>query len=270
MKRAIVPYMPPSRTQLAITAARYAYANRAKIYKGARTIQKYYRKYIARRPRKRTRFSTRNIGERPNSETCKRFTIEDQEVLRSTRVPYIKNLCEIPQGTAIDNRLRDTFVVKGFKICMEIANLGTKPLHFNIAVLSPKQAEQVTVTDFFRGTGNTREVDFSTVLSSNDFSCRPINGDKHTVLFHKRFMLNGDNSVTGYKSDSMKTFMSFKKYQKLNRQVRVDSTTSLPEIGQCFLVYWFDFFQTPGGTASTPSTVNVYERFITYFKDPTK
>lgn len=264
----------------AAQAAAFAYRNRnafKSVAKGAAEAARAARlarqkmKRAAVIKAKRENFSPENIGKDIGTSNAQRTTILDNRVQQSTRSLYFFDLTAIPRDTPtdIDNRIRNIVNVSGFKICMEVANLRDKPLHLNVAVLGLKDSvDDVTTTDFFRGTGVSRGTNFSTALSSNDFSCRPINCDKYVVLKHERLLLGGSNAITGYVDRMGRTFTSLQFYVPLKRQVQFDNNnSSVPTSGNVYLVYWADEFDTDEGGAVQTLAYNVRQRFITYFRE---
>jgi len=212
------------------------------------------------------------IGKPPTYRgSPKTFTAVDSDpTALATRTFYEQNLTGIPKDTGandIDQRQRDLCYVQGFKIITSIQNTGTKPIHFNMAVLMNRTApgSSPSANEFFRGSGDTRGLDFSSVLlNSNDFRSRPINSDKNVVLMHKRVTISPPNN-TSYEAGWKSSFHTLDCWIPLKRVLTFDN-------GVCnngvYLVYWCDEFNTAAGTLAQASKLTHSQRVITYFKEP--
>lgn len=267
----------PKRYRYAYMAGNYAWRNRGKIAYAARKIGRAYKKYKARQ-----KFSTRNIG-MPRGGTSKRHTLRDFINQRNSRELYQLDLLSIEKNqstNAIDNRERDTIWVGGTKLCFEIKNNSRVPGIFSWAILSPKASNTINETDFFRGTGDRRGIDFNDTLSSNDFNCRSINTDKYVVVKHKKFILGQVNTpsaveVPGQQPPDYTSQASRENYRVnkvwigIRRQFRYQSNVPVPQVEgrSYFFVYWFDHILQPGATPGVPGTFTIQERHVTYFKD---
>lgn len=275
---AISPYVPALRRQ-AFTAMGYAarYAARRiqrrwRRYHRTRTMAPYKRRRVAY---KKQHFSRRQIGERPGSNTTKRFTILDQSpTFLNTRTLYKHELTSIPRAATneIDSRMRDILNVRGFKLYMHFdsAASAARPSTINVAVISPKDGVlDVNETGFFRGTGLTRGLDFDpTILNSLDFNTRHINTDKYIILWHKRFLI-AERTGTASKTNKQNSYVMIKKWIGLKRQVRYDGIPEGPSgarTGPVWLVYWIDKFQTAAGAGFPDASLAA--RAVTYFREP--
>lgn len=269
--RRVTPYAARNRY---VRAGMFVYNNRKTIGRMARGAKRAYKQY-ARTSRKRAKFSRKNIGEPVGTDTGKRAVVgEDDAIIRSTRTLYTQGLCDIPQGSALDERERRIANIRGFKICCEVKNLASEPLYVNVAVLSLKAGAssgsgQVNVNDFFRASaGPDRARDFGSTLTGMEFHCLPINTDRYTILKHKRYRLVPP--VTGTTvSHSGSSYMNIDWWIPLKRQIRWDAgTASDPEAGAVTFVYWADKMFNTAGTAIETSQFRFSSRLVTYFKEP--
>lgn len=276
---AVVPYAayPPMvdpRFVAAGRAARYIYDHPQTARKMARGIKRAWNKYKARVPKFKQARSQRTreiskVGEDPGTGTSKRFVPEDADAMdHSSRVLFSDNLTDIPQSATnndIDGRQRQIAFVSGFHICMELWNNSTTlPLYVNVAIVVPKATTTVTSTNFFRGSGNDRSLDFSTALSANDFHCLPICTDKYIILKHIRICLDPQSATF-----SGKQYRNLDFYVPFKRQIRWrDNVSSLADNGNVYLCYWCDLFQTAAGSALTANVLKLSKRCVTYFREP--
>jgi len=185
------------------------------------------------------------------------------------------NVLQIPKDAtgadAMDTRERDSAVVKGFKLCMEVANQNTTlPMYFNLAVVVPRDTTAITGTSFFRAqSGDGRTEDFDpTLLSANELHCLPINTDRYVVLKHTRTKIEPNQVVARggqYKNIDF--------YMPIQKQFRWDGATSTPR-KDIFVVFWASYFgRTPGTLAAsnqndTSENFSYHQRIVTYFGDP--
>ncbi len=261
------------RARIAYAVGSYAYRNRGKIYRSARTIGRAYRRYRKKSSARRAR--QHGLGERVGRQGSKRDQVIDTDptnfVSRQLQRREITVL-QGAQGTGnpINQRQRDIINLRGFKLCMEIQNNLETPLHFNIAVLATKEGanESIPNGQFFRGSGESRSTDFgSSGLTSNDYHCRPINSDLYTVLMHHRMTLNA-NTPVGQNNNMGTSYYQFMKYLPVKRQLRYASSSPTSCQSKITLVWWCDGWQTPSGSGSVSDAVTVTERYVMYFKEP--
>jgi len=230
-----------------------------------------YRSKRARARRRSKRKKTEHIGETPGVDAAKTHVLQDASGPsgQSTRTLYFEDCTQVPKTSTneINGRQRDIVNYRGFKVCQEWKNKSSFPLLCNVAVIALKgDADSPTLsTDFFRGYGSDRNLNFGDGLESLDFHCKPINTDKYTVVKHMRFKLGSaaGNDSEGFHdlpNYAMKEF-----YVPINRQLRYRGN------GTChtpfFLVHWCDEFQTPGGTPGQP-VVDFAQNVTAYFKEP--
>jgi len=257
--------------------ARYSYAsgyrNSKSVYNAARKIGTMWRRYKKRQTRQK--FSTRNIGLAPNTGTAKRFTILNDQSNFASRGLFTTNLVEIPQTTtnAINQRQRNIVNISGFKICLEVRNNTESPLVWNWAIISPRDSVGITLSDFFRGNGTTRGVDFSDALSSCDINHRAINSDNFYILKRGKFTLvqvgTGSNPTTGFTTRTGFNYIQTQRYFKLNRQIRYDGPNgNNVETKSVFFVHWADNILVPEGTAAVADAYTLRQHLVTYFREP--
>lgn len=250
----------------------------------AERIQRAYRAYRAVRRGKVWKYGAmaakramklRKYGERKSSDASKRYTpIDTSGTLQATRTLYEDEITAIPQTSTndIDERQRQVIYFSGVKICWELKNNEATPLHFNIAVIAPKEGldDAVATGEFFRGTGTERGLDFSNSLNSNDFWCRPINRDIWTIVKHWRFQLNSDtNGISGvHQRERGSSYMRFSRWVPIKKQIRYRGLNSTNCLNKMYVVYWADRFMEPGGTTPLSNAFTVSKRYVTYFREP--
>ncbi len=250
------------------TYSKYKPAMRSMAFKGAGRGARYALNKFNSRKRRKTggNFSRQRIGNNVGKSNAKRVVQFSTGLAPfNTRILNERRLTTTTKGTQLDARERGLVNIRGFKICMELENLGEKPLYFNYAVIYPKACiaeDLIEANNFFRSSGNERGADFGDALTSNEFHCLPINTDKFVILKHKRMVVPGANTNSG------RTYRNIDFYCKLNRQMRYDDfDATSPEGGHVFLVFWMDVFGTTGGTAPQTGQCAISERIITYFRE---
>jgi hypothetical protein len=260
------------RARIAYAGASYLYKHRKGALQAGRTIYRAYRRYKTRS--KKSISGRHRIGERVHQATAKRATIVDTDVLDlNTRTLYSVDLTSIPKNIAtddIDRRDRNLANIRGFKLHLVCRHITAHVMQYNIAVISPKSAILVNETNFFRGTGNERGIDFDfATLSSNDFRTRHINTDIYNILMHKRYKLHPLTQGAGlYSIGSGKNWMTFDRWVPLKRQLRYDSTGDVPSSNPVYLVYWWDGLMENVGEVPNNAAIRFMSRVVTHFKDP--
>ncbi len=261
-----------------LTVPQYRYARMAMRYgptaarAGGRIAKWAYRRYKTGRRSgysraKRGRFSKTRIGEVVGSSNSKpRIQVRNSLALsRASRTLYSENLTVTDQGGNRNERERGVINCRGFRICMAIRNNISEPLYVNVAVVSPKNAGEITSANFFRASGQSRGSDFDNSKTGLEFHCLPLNTDKFAILKHKRYRLNNEESgsnITG------KNYMNIDWYIKLKRQLRYDDTTTTSPIdGAVYLLYWCDRFFGQDSNIPVGASMSTMERHIMYFHD---
>lgn len=195
---------------------------------------------------------------------------------KSTRTLNIEALIGIPKRTNDTHeryREKDDVHISGVHLDMMLRNNLSTPLMCNIAVIYNKTCQTSPgVEGFFRNLTNSadsKEVSFSTALTSMDFHHLPINTDRYHVVFHKRYKLIEDTAGGGvYNTQSRKNWMEFRRYIKINRTLKFKDASALePLDGQLYLVYWFDQPFQPGATAAVTNAATVAQVHKVYFRN---
>ena len=240
--------------------------------RGAKFVYKHRKAFVdfARKRRKtKHHFDTRNVGQ-PNDEPMKSHMVTDNTGIKSTRTLYSTEMTAIPRNTTandIDKRNRQIAFIRGFKICLEVENLSSKPVYLNVAVLAPKCESIASMSaDFFRGSKSERSIDFDTTLSSLDFHCMSINTDKFTILKHKKLLFAQYGSTTN-DGGTRTAYTVIDMWVPLNRQIRYEDSTNNYSCNPVHLVYWLDKFGTVGGAAAQGGQMTIAEQTTCVFKD---
>lgn len=262
-------YSPRLRTaRVAGQAARFAYENRTQAAAAARSIKRAYLRYKRRnQPRRHPR---EQIGDPVGTAPAQRQNVGALDAASiSTETLYSQDVTDIAgtaSGTAaaeIDQRRRALVNLRGLKLCMEWENTTTRDLLVNIAIISPRHDQNISSTDFFRGNGDQRGVNFdSSALNSLDLHCRPINTDKYHVLGHERFALSNDASASYGK------YKFWQRYVTINRQMRYLSENGGSPTNPVFLVYWCARSNFVPATAADSTGATISFDAVAYFKSP--
>jgi len=247
-----------------VAALRFAWNNRAKMMGAARKIGRAWRGY-----RKRKRENPRKgVGEAATFGLCKTERMTNAVGTVNTRTIYFTNLLEIDQGTQDNYRLRDRANVRGFKITFVIRNelTTTERLCLNYALISPKQAASVTITNFFRDAGTLRDVDFSTLQAGMTFNFAGLNPDKFKVLTHRKVFLNSTNWLAG-NVNTMGRERVINRYFSLKRHIPYSDQSSVPE-ASLFWVFWLDTTMAAAGQTVQTGVATMNQQITCFFKDP--
>lgn len=260
------PMMDP-RLRMGIGLARFAMANRGNIMKAAARVRRAWR---GTRKRKAHMFKRTRIGEPVGAGTAKRHGKYLQWSPHDTRTQYFIDPIAIVRDTTttmgIDQRKRDMINLRGFKMEWLIRNNQQKPLYVNIAVVAAKKRGTIGVDGFFRWTGNDRDINFSTALSSQQMSGLPINADEYTILLHKRFLMAPASASTNFNS-TYPNFVRYRRYIKVNRQIRYEDNTDNTE-QKINILYWCDVADALAASSAIPTAMTAACNVITYFKEP--
>lgn len=223
-------------------------------------------------------FKRRRIGARsriadPVGKSTAKRNQNVTDTLRNwtTNTQYTEDLTNLGQTTTneINYRQRGIVNIRGFKLCMSVKNNGNTPIYLNVAVLGSKANPGIINQEFFRSNDNERAVNYNDVnLTDLDRHCRAINTDRWLIFWHRRFMLGCVDQVGGDYNDKRQSYMKLEKYVKIGRQFRYSegTTDSIPENGECKLVYWFGTFNGTGSAVVDAASGEL--RNVVYFREP--
>lgn len=257
----------PSSNMPVIRARRYRpRMARRRVYRVSRVYRKRTHpriKYL--RARKRARY---RVGERPATSIAKKSSFVELHETINSRTMYEVPLTLLVKGDGINQRERDAVNLRGWKVNMEMINVGTKPRYFNYAVVTPKDCGTTTtstlVIDFFRAYQANRAQNFSISLTGLQLHTLPINTDKINVLKHGRFKLGTDDPQAGFKDT--RNYKTFSFFLPLGRQIRYDSSGNPTQ--KAWLVFWYDSVGAEANSAAEVEGLKLHYQIVTYFREP--
>lgn len=198
----------------------------------------------------------------------------------STRTLYSFEVTDILKATGnneINRRMRQIINIRGCAIKMHVRNNTTSPMYFNYALVSPKNANQMSTDGFFRDHSPSRDVNFDAKLTGIEFNYLPINTDKYAVLGHHRKLIQvGPGGNTGWYPRTGINYNYMTRYFKINRQVTYNDDTGSDAENKIFWVFWFDAplaaanslpFTGPQGQGGL-GALDAEVMINTYFREP--
>lgn len=206
-----------------------------------------------RRMAKSYRFSRKNVGVPTGIALAKRQKTFEVDQDRNSRTLSWDTVIDVEKGEDINQRERNMIKVHGIKLTYYFSNKFAKPLILHYGFISPKSSTQVSVTDWFRSSGNTRSADFAAGLKSLDYQSLGINTDLYTVLVHKKkYLAPGITpTVNWYSTGNALSWTFGKMYLKINRIIRFNSDTdTVPQAGN---IFFFQYCCGAGELTGTPT-----------------
>jgi hypothetical protein len=193
---------------------------------------------------------------------------------RTLAAEAVTSLARQTTGNEINLRERDMINCKGFSLRFYISN-NSPSVNYTIrmALVYDKNKTTWTDTDFFRGYGDSRTLDFDGSAAGGLDPCQllvnPINRDKYAVLWERKINLGPDSDTTD-NTDFSRTkdnSLAFNTFVPINRQLRYTGTGATSCADNIFLVAWID---VPAGVATDPSDAGfIYKRFVVmHWNDP--
>lgn len=238
----------------------------------ARKIGTAWRKRRSNKKRKRSHnYPLSHVGEPTRNFHSKRNQVSQQDAIGlSTRTLWQNDLTQIPQAVGEATRERGLINAKGIEVAFSFKNRLDRMLFANVAIIAPKHRTSiVNNTNFFRGNGGSRGVDFGIALGALEIHYLPINTDRYNVLRHYRYQLGPDSAATTEPVNpgtGPHNFLSKKMWIRLNRQLRYDDSTSTCDTPIIF-VYWFDQPSAASGSATVSNAVDVGLMHTMFFTD---
>lgn len=280
--RAIVPYagrrfITGPRARMAYRVAYRAASNPAirrfaasSAKSAAARIQRAFRNYSSRK-------------RRSNGQTYNRvaWLVKDFEGRQfDTRTIYTNDLTKIARQQAndgqamnISHRTSEEIRITGWKIEFQLRNDHTlHPVFVNFAVLKPKATDVISSSEFFRGNGQNRDLDFSTSLSGLEMMSMPLNTDKYWVLKRKRVMLAAVENGSSYFEHRRNNYTHFKWWIPYKRILRYDDERGgdVKCVTPIYLVFWLDDPFAVADTVAATDIITMNSQITSYFKNTQK
>lgn len=220
----------------------------------------------------------KKIGEPPGTSNSKQRLIVSDDMQVQTRSMHYANIVEIPiddeNHESRNKRERSVIKISGFKYCLHLQNLSDAPLLFHYAIVAPKNPFEFGLGpggDFFRDIGTpNRSKNFTTALTAQEFDCLPINTDKFVILKHKKFTIGpwkGSTGTARFNDETLKNWAKVDGYEKLNRQIRYDTTGSTQEANPVYFIYWCDKMMAAANSPVVVDALHVQRKLVTYFRE---
>jgi len=164
-------------------------------------------------------------------------------------------------GTSLDARTTSRVLIKGFRIRATYVNNLLRPMHVNVAIVTPKDGQIAAVdfnAGFFKrlGIGTLGNTDVGMNFDSPDLSdmtmaTLPLNTDRMNVIWRTRFKLGVISTTGGFSSGELKNYRTLYRYIKINKVISYPSQVSnIPDPAENFyLIMWgtpMTWIQTEG------------------------
>lgn len=186
------------------------------------------------------------------------------------RILYIREVTDIPFGTAVNERARDTIMIKGFKLRfhVKVPAAVTIPYIFRMAIISAKN-NTVATTNFFKGYDADHGLTFDSTRLGLELTTSQINPREYTTLWQGKIRLSpGNQNASPAPYNKWKDVAMVSKYIPLNRILQFDNSgAGSPDSDRCFLVYWLDDPLSPTGTTTLTDQALIQNTVVCYFKD---
>lgn len=177
----------------------------------------------------------------------------------------------ISRGDALNARERGIVNSRGFKLDFIVGNLSPRSQAFHYAIVSPKDSDTVSETEFFRAYNSDRARDFVDIGTSGiDGMVNPINADKFTIFKHGKLMLKYTGTRptgNGIASDSQSGQKKVSLWIPTARQLRysdVDSSCQTP----MWLLWWSFNPMKLATDALEADALRFQYRVVHHFKEP--
>lgn len=226
------------------------------------------RRMRRRMMQRRQAFSPRNLAFECNVANYYRRFIQGALVSRASRTiapNHLVELTAIPFGQAPDERDSNVLNLNSVTVRYSVRNDLNIPLCFHMALISPRNNQDPTTINFFRGPSGDRGINFDAITNnSHVFNEYGINTDRYVVLSHKRHWLAEEPNGVGlntrrYFTTNSRNYVSSKIHKKINRQFRYDSeATAVPSDGRIFIIYWADAL-LGGALSADPAIPNAFQ-----------
>mgnify|MGYP000160647108 CR=1 FL=1 len=175
-------------------------------------------------------------------------------------------------GVEINRRTRQMINLIGFDFRFYAQNNSASlAQQVNWAIVSPKGANGIEATKFFRGYDVNRGQDFNAVSSGAEMlNMSPINRDKYHVLHQEKYVLGPSADLTNGSADLSRRSDNYKAQKvwiPINRQIRFSTIDKQSVDDPIYLVYWC----CPLGWVPGAPAANMWDfrtTVIAYFKEP--
>lgn len=215
-----------------------------------------------------------NIGRAHTDHSNKTNVVENERSARPSETLLQIDTTFIPRNVGnnlINQRDRDTILMKGVRIDALFLNKTTNPMYIRCALVNRKNGATPSTTDFFRGYGDERSADFNSGGNSAHLVKRsdPINADEYNIFKSWQFTLSPSSAETniGYNSSDAGNWHDLSDYVAINRYLNYDGPGSTTCTERVFFVYWATLAYTQQTSPPVAGAMDVQSRIITFFND---
>lgn len=182
------------------------------------------------------------------------------------------HITDIPLGSSINDRERQTLFISGFKINYFCRNKTTKPGYLNWAIIQSKFTETLQASasglgnEFFRGANTISSVNFDAVADAMHKYSYSINSDKFKVLHVERCVVGPASESANYEMGASNSWKNYDRYVSFNQKIRYDADLGSDCVNPVYFVTWFN----PWDVQTTATTIDQIENrlhCVTYFKE---
>lgn len=228
----------------------------------------------------------KNVGRPVGSSTAKRVVtesnwnlnepVDNQQIMEASNIQFeITKLPQITTTNTIQYRQRGMINCLGFELRMCAKNLNaTGAMTLNVAVIAPRNQNDLLPDGFFRGYGADREQNWAAPndMGANTLNLTPINTDDMNVLWKGQFELGSaiatSSAATSLNAPELSSYRTFKKYIPINRQLRYENTGAASCEDPIWLCYWMCRPNKSTFNLALPVAGEVKFETIMYYKEP--
>lgn len=176
--------------------------------------------------------------------------------------------------TDINTRDRGIAYISGFKVRMHWmtqGNFGASPQGPCVvrwALVSPKNNTNSTIqSGFFRQFEESRDVDFSSSLSSMQKMNYPISTDKYRVLYQGKVYVGASSTTSLTKDPTHQNFNGIDRWFPIQRQFVYNDDSDQDCEDKIYMVWWCTpYMETT--TAPIANGLSTQGMIVTHFRDP--
>ena len=168
----------------------------------------------------------------------------------------------------INKRQRAIAYVSGFRFRQYWVNGDTEPCLIRWACIVPKN-QLMTTAGFFRSYETSRDVDFTTNLTTLQKQNYPISTDKYTVLYEGKEYLPGKNDTsTAYRDRNAPNMAFVDRWLKVGRQLQFNDDTNQDCEDKIFFVWYATNYLNAQTLQNKPGVITTQTEIIAHFRDP--
>jgi len=167
----------------------------------------------------------------------------------------------------INKRQRATAFISGFRYRQYWQNRTNDPLLIRWFLIASKN-QVLSTAGFFRNYETSRDVDFTSTLSTLEKQTYPVSTDKYTIFYEgKEYLAGKDDTSTTFRDRNASNMAFVDRWLPIGRQLQFNDDTN-QDCEDKIYICWFATNYLASVTNDVVDAVNTQTQLVAHFRDP--